>query len=248
MEEGLSFLVVLGASFLAGVTNAVAGGGTLLTFPALMLVGVDPVSANVTNTVALWTGPMAGAWAFRRRLPETKQLIPSMVLISATGSIVGALLLLYTPSSIFKKLVPFLILFATLLLVLSGRFHLSERNKPVALLIQFLAAVYGAYFGAGLGIMVLATLSLLGVKDIHAANSLKNMLGFLINGIAAILFVLSGKVVWTFVLIMMLGFALGGYTGGMFSQRFRQDIVRRAVVIWGLFLSLFYFLDNFKGI
>ncbi len=242
------YLIAFGGALLAGAINAVAGGGTLITFPALLWLGFDPVVANITNTVALWTGSLSGAFGFRKRLAETKSLLLPFLLSSSLGAITGALILVKTPSQTFKSVVPFLVFFAVFMLAFSelikkllAKFALQEGRGLLtfALLLQFMTGLYGSYFGAGIGIMMLASLTLSGLKNIHSANALKNLLGFSINLLGAVIFILSGKVSWSYALVMMPGFALGGYAGAKLSQRFRPKVVRIFVVLWGIALGVY---------
>ncbi|MEN3028434.1 MAG: sulfite exporter TauE/SafE family protein [Aquificaceae bacterium] len=242
------YLLALMASFLAGGINSVAGGGTLITFPTLLWLGLDPVVANITNTVALWTGSLSGLFGFRERIAQVKSLILPFLISSSLGAVFGALILINTPSQTFRSLVPFLILFAVFMLAggevikrLLARFALKGKSLPLflPLFLQFLTGAYGSYFGAGIGIMMLASLTLSGVHHIHTANALKNLLGFSINLLGAFLFLLSGKVSWLHALLMMPGFALGGYVGARLSQRFKPGRVRLFVVLWGLFIGLY---------
>ncbi len=244
----IEYLLAFGASILAGGINAVAGGGTLITFPSLLWIGLDPVVANITNTVALWVGSLFGVFGFKDRAKETKDLLLPLLSASLLGALLGAILLVITPSQTFRSFVPFLILFAVLMLALSElikRFLSSfvirggKVSPFVSLPLQFLTGMYGSYFGAGIGIMMLASLTLSGIYNIHNANALKNLLGFSINLLGAFIFVLSGKVDWSFALVMMPGFALGGYTGAHLSQKFKPNVVRLFVILWGLFLVLY---------
>lgn len=247
MMEG--YAVVFVAGFLAGFINSVAGGGTLITFPSLVWAGLDPVVANMTNTVALWVGSLGGAWGFRKNFYEVKNLILPFLVVSSVGAILGAFLLLYTPSSTFKNLVPFLILLAVLLLALSETIKKALIRLPFgrfsflfSLFLQFITGVYGSYFGAGIGIMMLTSLSLSGIGNIHIANALKNMLGFVINLIGAFIFALSGKVNWHFVVLLMPSFALGGYAGAKISLKFHPRTVKFFVVLWGILVCLYTLL------
>ncbi|MFN3471618.1 MAG: sulfite exporter TauE/SafE family protein [Aquificaceae bacterium] len=239
------------ASLLAGAINAVAGGGTLITFPSLVWLGLDPVVANISNTVALWVGSLTGAFGFKDRLKESKDMLLYLFLSSVIGALAGALLLIKTPSKTFRDIVPFLIFFAVLMLTLSefikgllARFVIEDgRLHPlIPASLQFLTGVYGSYFGAGIGIMMLASLTLSGIHNIHTANGIKNLLGFTINLVGALIFVLGGKVSWTFALAMMPGFALGGYVGARISQRFKPKAVKTFVIGWGILIGLYMLL------
>mgnify|MGYP001772998926 CR=1 FL=1 len=247
----IDHIAIFIASFLAGATNAVAGGGTLITFPTLVWLGVDPVSANITNTVSLWIGSFTGALGFRKQIKYGKKYLKVLLTPSLLGSLVGAYLLVNTPSNTFKLLVPFLILFATILLALNDRLvaYTKQRlkgNSPISVFfIQFFTSLYGGYFGAGIGIIMLASFGMLGIADIHVANGIKNILGMLINGIASGYFLFSGHVIWKYALLMMLGFALGGYAGAKISLKFERKKVKLFVILWGLFLSFLFFVSLF---
>jgi uncharacterized membrane protein YfcA len=245
--------VIAGAAFAAGLINSIAGGGTLVSFPALLWTGRDPVMANATSTVALWPASLAGVYGFRRDLKGGARLFLLFGAPSLVGGVLGAVLLLWTPPETFARLVPFLILFATLLLAvqepLSRRLR-GEDDEPRtpshawwagALVFQFCVGVYGGYFGAGIGILMLAALGLLGFTDIHRMNALKNLLAICINGIAAAYFIASGKVYWTDVLVMSFAAVAGGYSGARLAYRLGRRFVRLAVIVLGLVMSVSLF-------
>jgi uncharacterized membrane protein YfcA len=248
-------VVIAAAAFAAGLINSIAGGGTLVSFPALLWVGRDPVLANATSTVALWPASLAGLYGFRRELKGGARTFLLFAAPSLVGGVLGAVLLLRTPSETFDRLVPFLILFATLLLAaqepISRRLRAGredeEEHTPtrawwaVALVFQFLVGVYGGYFGAGIGILMLAALGLLGFTDIHRMNALKNLLAICINGVAAVYFIASGKVYWTDVLVMTFAAIAGGYSGARLAYRLGRRFVRLAVIIIGLVMSVSLF-------
>src|SRR5687767_5967755 len=200
----MDFLITLTAGILAGAINSIAGGGTLISFPALIWIGRDPILANATNAVAMWPGSLAGAYGFRRELATARRWLLLLIIPSLAGGGIGAWLLLRTPSSTFERIVPFLILGATLLLAAQemitkrlgvlAHAHESPTRGWIAFVFvfQFLVGLYGGYFGAGMGILMLAALGLIGLSDIHQMNGLKNVLAVGINGIAAIYFALSG--------------------------------------------------------
>ncbi len=230
------------AAFVAGVMNSIAGGGTLITFPVLIWLGLDSKIANATSTVALWPGALSGAWGFRRELQNTTSFLVRLGVISVVGGGVGAWLLIITPTTVFEKLVPFLILFATLLFMfqerIRGRLTLPTTGPSArwwlgATAFQFATAIYGGYFGAGMGIMMLATLGLIGLSDIHQANGIKNLLAVCINTMAVIGFALSSLVHWPEALLMAVGAVGGGYAGAHVAKRFGRIFVRRAIVVIG---------------
>ncbi|KHO62658.1 permease [Thermoanaerobacter sp. YS13] len=248
-----NYILILMASVLAGATNAIAGGGTLITFPALLWVGINPLSSNITNTVALWTGSITGAWAFKERFSQTKELLRFLTLPSLLGGILGAYLLMITPHKVFDFIVPFLILFATLVLALNEKIHVfSLRGKReraggslvVVFILQFLTSLYGGYFAAGIGILMLAALGIAGITDIHTANGIKNVLSLFINVTSGLVLIFSGKVVWVYAFILMLGFALGGYLGGAISQKFDSRKVKKFVVLWGFVLAIVFWVKG----
>lgn len=232
------------AAFAAGAINSIAGGGTLITFPVLIWLGLDPKVANGTSTVALWPGLFGGLFGYRRELANSSPILIRLGLTSIVGGAVGAWLLIVTPSPVFARQVPFLILFATLLFMSNGvinkRLHLgSLEGTPTALwwtgaiVFQFFSAIYGGYFGAGNGILMLAAMGLLGLKDLHRANGIKNFLGICINSIAVVSFAYAGLVVWQDALVMAFGALAGGYFGASMAVRIGQVWVRRGVIVIG---------------
>ncbi|HEX8354099.1 MAG TPA: sulfite exporter TauE/SafE family protein [Pyrinomonadaceae bacterium] len=246
-------VVIAAAAFAAGLINSIAGGGTLVSFPALLWVGRDAVLANATSTVALWPASLAGAYGFRGELKGEARTFLLFGAPSLAGGILGAALLLRTPSETFARLVPFLILFATLLLAaqepISRRLR-GEGDAPHeptrawwagAVVFQFFVGVYGGYFGAGIGILMLAALGLLGFTDIHRMNALKNLLAICINGVAAVYFISSGAVIWSDVLVMTFAAIAGGYSGARLAYKLGRRFVRLAVISIGLVMSVSLF-------
>jgi uncharacterized membrane protein YfcA len=245
-------VAAFGAAFVAGAINSVAGGGTLVTFPTLIWLGLPSVTANATSTVAIWPGSLGAMWGYRRELASTGPRMLALVIPSLVGGIAGALLLQLTPASVFDQLVPFLILFATLLFMAQEPIqrrlktadpaeHESPRWLFGAVLFQLLVALYGGYFGAGIGILMLAALSILGLTDIHEMNGLKNFFAICINGVAALYFIWAKMVYWPDVIIMAVGAIVGGYGGAGLARRMGRVAVRRAVIGigFGMALSLF---------
>src|SRR5579863_9169315 len=210
-------LVAFGAAFVAGAINSVAGGGTLLSFPTLIWLGLNSVSANATSTVAIWPGSLGGMWGYRKELRTAERRMLALTAPSLVGGITGALLLRFTPPSIFDAVVPFLILFATILFMVQETVQRVFKTGTVrlggAIVFQFFVALYGGYFGAGIGILMLAALSILGLTDIHQMNGLKNFFALCINGVAAIYFIAAHMVEWPYVLVMAVGAIAGGYGG-----------------------------------
>lgn len=241
---------IAAAAFAAGMINSIAGGGTLVSFPVLLWTGRDAVLANATSTVALWPASLAGVYGFRREFAEVGGRRDMLLLgvPSVAGGVLGAFLLLRTPPGVFARLVPFLILFATFLIMLqeplSKRLRRAEGERPSrgwwsgAMLFQFAVGVYGGYFGAGIGILMLASLALLGFADIHRMNALKNLLAVFINGVAALYFVLAGAVIWGDVMVMTLAAIAGGYSGARLAYKLGRRFVRGAVIVIGLVMGL----------
>ena len=241
-------LLLFAAAFGAGILNAIAGGGTLLTFPALISTGLDPKIANATSTIALWPGLTGSLWGYRRELDASRSFMVRLGIVSLFGGVLGTFLLIKTPSPIFARLVPFLILFATLLFTLqeplsrwlrSRSLEQSEDSWPLlAIAIQFLAATYGAYFGAGNGILILAALGLLGIHDIHVANGLKIFLAICLNIVAIIGFIFVGLIAWKPAIVMAVGAMAGGYCGASVARRLSQSFVRGMVIFIGLAIGI----------
>jgi uncharacterized protein len=250
----LDTLVIAIAAVIAGMINSIAGGGTLVSFPALLWIGRDPIIANATNSVALWPGSLAGAIGFRHELLTVRRWLLLLTIPSLLGAILGAVLLLKTPSATFDRLVPLLILAATLLFaaqeVITRRLGTIARahEKPTVRWVvfvftfQFLVGIYGGYFGAAMGILMLAALGLIGLTDLHQMNGLKNVLAVCINGVAAMYFALAGAVAWKDGIIMAVGAIIGGYFGARMAKRFGRTFVRRTVVVIGLTMSVALFL------
>jgi uncharacterized protein len=244
--------VAFASAFAAGAINSVAGGGTLISFPTLIWLGLNSVTANATSTVAIWPGTVGSVWGYRRELRNAEARFRILIVPSLAGGLLGALLLRWTSPVTFDRLVPWLILFATLLLTaqepvqrLLKTTHTERHRTPGwlvgAIAFQFLVGIYGGYFGAGIGILMLAALSILGLSDIHEMNSLKVVFGGTINGIAAIYFIWAGMVYWPDVLIMAIGAIAGGYGGAGVARKLGRTAVRRIVIAigFGMAISLF---------
>lgn len=241
------------AAFVGGALNSVAGGGSFFSFPALLFIGLDPKIANATNAVALWPGSAASVLAYREELqgmrPEVRLLAP----VSLIGGLVGALLLLVTPSDVFRVLLPFLMLGATLLFTFSPRFTvyvrgLDRRNESPTIartrsvIIQLVISIYGGFFGGGIGILMLAALSLMGMDNIHRMNGLKTLLATLINGIAVVAFIIARAVAWVPAAIMVVAAILGGYIGAAVARKIDPKLVRVFVIVVGFSISAYLFV------
>ena len=240
----LHIAIMVTGAFVAGAVNAIAGGGTLITFPLLIWLGLDPKVANATSTVALWPGLFGGLFGYRKELENSTALLLRLGLTSVIGGAIGAWLLIWTPALTFARLVPFLILFATILFMVQGTINRWLRLQPIvaepktswwlgAIVFQFFSSMYGGYFGAGNGILMLAAMGLLGLHEIHRANGIKNFLGICINSIAVLSFALTDLVVWSDALLMAVGALLGGYFGASMAVRVGRVWVRRGIVAIG---------------
>jgi hypothetical protein len=239
----------------AGAVNAVAGGGTLLTFPALTSA-IDPEFANATSTVALFPGTLASVWGYRQQLPACKKWIGWLTVPSVLGGAVGALLVDQT----FGVVIPWLILLAAVLFLLQPTLGRLFKRETAALqdpsgkvlagivVVQLFIGIYGGYFGAGIGILMLSSLSFLGLKDIHETNALKTFLAFCINVIAAGIFSARGMVEWRYALAMAAAAILGGYLGARFSLLLRPVLVRWIVIVIAFSLAAYYFARQFGSV
>jgi uncharacterized membrane protein YfcA len=248
-------LVVSSAA--AGAINAVAGGGTLLTFPTLLFFRTAPVVANATSTLALVAGNAGSVYGYRVHLGSVRPWLWRFIPVSLVGGLVGSALLTRTSNQTFARLVPFLILFATLLFLAQGLLRRVGRGtaRPLApagpgavwgaIFFQFAVAVYGGYFGAGIGILMLASLGFIGLTDIHEMNALKTVLSSLINLVAAIWFVGAGLIHWPKAAVMTSGALLGYYLGAHYSQQIPQIRVRQIITAIGFILSAVTFYKEF---
>jgi hypothetical protein len=251
------------AGCIAGVMNAIAGGGTLVTFPTLIFGGLPSIAANATSTIALLPAALSSAYSYRHAAKSVSRWLRVFAPVSLAGGLAGGVLLVRTPSHVFDTLVPFLILFATVLFMANATFsrlftRLAGKNPAAihgadpprawvagAALFQLAVAVYGGYFGAGIGILMLASLGLLGFSDVHEMNALKVRLGFLINVVAAAYFIASGLVDWPSAGVMAVGTIAGGYWGAQLAQKIPQAKVRSLITAIGLVISAVMFYKQF---
>lgn len=239
-------LLLFLASAAGGALNSVAGGGSFVAFPALLFAGVPAVPANATNTIALWPGSVASAVAYRRELGTVRRLLWPLGAAALAGGLAGSLLLLHTSESTFVMLIPWLLLFATVLFSFGGQVakRLTRGRAaplPLAIAAQLAISVYGGYFGGGMGIMMLAVLTLLGMTHIHTMNGLKNALGTLINGVAVVAFVLAGAVRWGPGVVMIAGGITGGYAGAALARRVDPKHVRSLVLVIAWAMTAYFF-------
>jgi uncharacterized protein len=269
------------AAFLAGTLNAVAGGGSFISFPALLFAGIAPIPANATSTAAVWPGTVASSVAYRNAFSaEARRLLPPLMIIGVFGGIIGARILLLTPQTTFMRIVPWLLLGATLIFCFSRHLSASlhERlrrraaahaaatpaedgatapNSPasaadhrpralyyIGLVLALIISMYIGYFGAGVGILVLALLAFLGMEDIHAMNAVKSLLVTLVNGVALANFIVARVVVWPQAVLMLVGAALGGYGGAYFAQKMNPQHIRYVVIVTGFAMSAYFFIRH----
>jgi len=245
-----------GAAFVAGAINSVAGGGTVISFPVLMALGLPPVVANATNTVGIWPGSIGSIWGFRKELARVNRRMFWLLLPALVGGLAGAILLRLTPPGVFEKLVPWLIFFATLLFIVQAEVqrrlksveaarHAGAKWLAIAIMVQLCVAIYGGYFGAGMSIMALSVLGLLGMTDILEMSATTSLLGAAINGAAGILFAIAGLVAWPYALAMTTGSLVGGYGAAGVARKIGKVAVRRFVICVGLTITVVMFARIF---
>ncbi|MGA7218981.1 MAG: sulfite exporter TauE/SafE family protein [Candidatus Sulfotelmatobacter sp.] len=244
------------AAMIAGTLNALAGGGSFISFPALLFVGIPPVEANATNTVALWPGLAASTVAYLKRLNAPARLLVPLLVTSVAGGWAGAVLLLKTPQHTFLHLVPWLLLGGTLLFAfgnsirsLAGKsaaiddLHaLSWQAVAISSFVELLVAIYGGYFGAGIGFITLGMLTALGMRDIHAMGAIRTLLAAAINAAAVVTFVVAGAVLWWVFGVMVAGALTGGWFGARFAQRADARKVRKLIIAVGIGMSVYFFV------
>ncbi len=251
----LQDLALFASAVLGGGLNSVAGGGSFLTFPALVVSGVGPIRANATSTVALWPGSVASVGAYRRELGSVPH-VRELSAVSVVGGLLGAVLLLRTPSATFSALIPYLLLVATLLFAFNTHIKSSLKrlfgsggsrpapagHVPIPLVVaQLVIATYGGFFGGGIGILMLAALGLLGLDNIHEMNALKTLLASCINGIAVVTFVVARAVEWPQAVLMLAGAVIGGYAGAATARKLDQRVVRAFVIAVGCTMTVYFF-------
>lgn len=243
-------LLIAVAGFLAGGVNAVAGGGSLISFPALVAAGLPTLDANVTNTTAVWPGYLGSAAAYRTELAGQRPRLRKLAVTAVIGGAAGSVILLAAPDAVFDTIVPFLVLFGSILLLAQPRIAVyvvertaSARRDSVQLHVAvFLAAVYGAYFGGGLGVILLATLGIFVADHLQRLNALKSALSLIINTIALVAFALFGPVDWLSVAIVAPASLAGGYAGARMARRLSPDALRLTVVVFGVVVAAWLFL------
>ena len=240
-------ILIFAVGFIASAINAIAFGGSLVSFPTLIWLGVPPIIANATNTAGVWPGSLGAVWGYRREIAQTAPRMYWLIVPSIVGAVAGAMLLRVTPPQVFERLVPALILFATLLFAAQGCVqrwinvapeHHGSRWFAAALFFQFLVSVYGGYFGAGMGILMLAAFAILGHEDIHQMNGLKNLLGVFINAVAATYFLAAGMVRASDAIVMASGATIGGLASAGLARKMGRKAVRRAVIVIGFGMTI----------
>ena len=263
MELWQACLILCPAAAIGGAINSVAGGGTLVTFPALMWVlssmsgdaAGAAIIANATNTVALCPGALSGSWGYRRELKELWDWARWLAIPSVLGGAAGSLIVVVAPESTFEAMIPWLIGLATVLFILQPKLMpavpaettITSRSldtRMLAFCLQFLIGLYGGYFGAGIGILMLSSLSLLNLGNIHHVNGLKTVLAGLINGVSMVVFVTYGKVNWTLAIPMLISASFGGWLGATWARKLDKTLVRRIVIGIGIVLTTWYFAQQ----
>ena len=242
------YSLIIIAAFFAGVLNAIAGGGSFLTFPALVYIGIPPIAANATSAVAVLPGYVSSTLGFMQEIKafDRRQLI-SLVLIGCLGGIAGALLLLITPGNVFRSLAPWLLLGATLLFALGDKISVwlnntqdnEPRSHPLAIM---LVSTYGGYFNGGLGIILLALFSSMGFRDLNLMNGLKNGLSFILSVVSVLTFAVAGIVHWPEAMVMMIAATLGGFAGARLARRLPRKWVKSIIVSIGALMTVAFFV------
>jgi uncharacterized protein len=242
-----AYLLLITAAIGAGLMNSVAGGGSFLTFPALVFTGVPSIVANATSTVALFPGALASAWAYRHDFKSLELPLKPALLVSIAGGIVGALLLLFTSQRTFDIVIPWLLLAASLTFAFGPRvMRLFKRQSwlgpKMLIAFQFLVGIYGGYFGGAVGIMMLAVWSLAGLRDIHAMNGGRTLLGGVMNAAAVVCFIIAGKVWWLQTSMMLVGAVAGGYIGARFARQIPPPVIRGIIIVVSVLVTAVFFL------
>jgi len=250
-------LLLFTAGLLGGMLNSIAGGGTFITFPALLMAGVPPISANATNTFAVSAGYVSGSWALRQELSAHKKALPGIIFISLAGGLAGAWLLLQTPEQVFSQAIPWLLLFATLLFIYGDSInhffarldmkhrHASVIAKGLSVLMLFSVTIYGGFFNAGLGIVILSYLSLAGYNNINEMNGIKLLISSVVSLIAVAVFILDDVIAWYEGAMVLLGSLAGGYLAAHYSRSLSQTHVRMIVITISVMITAYYFYQYY---
>ena len=251
LSQPWELLFLLVAGLLAGAVNAVAGGGSLLVFPALLAVGFPPLAANVTNSVAQWPGYVGIVLGARRDLPGQGRRIVGTSIAAAAGSGIGCALLLVLPASVFNTVVPVLVILASLMMAVGPRLkrwigdpESAQRDRTVALHVAvFLAAIYGGYFGGALGVVLISTLALFAHDELRRLNALKGVLSVVVATVTTAVFAIGAPLDWLAVALLAPTTLIGGYLGALLARRMREDLLRWAVVLLGLAVGVALYLQ-----
>jgi uncharacterized protein len=239
---------------IAGAINSIAGGGSFIAFPALIFTGVPPINSNAMCSVALFPGSLASVGGYRLELIEERKILPLMILTSIIGGIAGSIIMLKTPPNTFMSLVPWLLLLANLLFIFGGKITAAFKKRNSAkepsrfriilgtLTLQLFIALYGGFFGAGMGIMMLAALALMGMDNIHKMNAFKVVLGSCINGIAALIFISAGVILWAQTSVMIVGAIAGGFGGAFYARKHDPAKVKKIVIFIGSVMTIYFFI------
>ena len=251
----LNGFLLFATAFIAGGLNAVAGGGSFISFPTLIFTGVSPIVANATNTSAMWVASLVSAGAYRRDFDVERRTMLILSIVSLIGGSIGSILLLYTSADVFKKLIPYLLLLATCVFIGGeylkqwlqslNRTNLASSPSLVYLVIaQLVISIYGGFFGSGAGILMLATLTFFNLKSIHTMNALKAWLVTCMNGMAIVTFLFAGIIAWQQAILMAIGGALGSYIVANFARQIPSIIVRRFVSIVAIAMTTYFFIHG----
>ncbi len=248
----MDYVLIIVAALIAGTMNAVAGGGSFLTFPALVFIGVPPVVANASSTVVLFPASFASAWAYRKDRKNFGDLgFKAMALMSVAGGTLGATLLLSLPETAFDFIIPWLLLVATLAFAFGPYLRLKlqreiKLNAPVFLAVQFVAAIYGGYFGGAVGLILLSFWGLFGFSDLRMLNANKTLLAGLMNAAAVVIFISAGRVSWTETLVMLAAAITGGYFGARVARRLNPRFVRALITVISVGVTIAFFVRSFS--
>ena len=257
MDDTLAtyFLISL-AALAAGAINAMAGGGTLLTFPALLAI-LSPVAANATSTFALFPGSLASIWGYRKEVAASRRWLSFLLWPSLIGGAIGSLAVTRFPDKVFENLVPWLLITASTLFVaqrpiakwIGAHPHDEPHGRTVAAIVffQLLVGIYGGYFGAGIGILMLSSLAFMGLGDIHKMNAVKSILAAAMNGVTTLIFVIEGRVVWKYAIVMAVAAIAGGYVGARLARRMPAAYVRKIVIAVGFGVAGYSFYKRFAS-
>ena len=259
LSDPIGLLLVAGGAFLAGGMNALAGGGTFFSFPALLAAGVPAVTANASNTVALWPASLSSAWVYRQELAKHRDWVVALTIVAAIGGVMGGLLLLAISNKAFTQLIPWLLLLATVLFAFSKQISrlvvkLKSRmgiqqtddqpHSKAGLFFQFVVTVYGGFFGAGQGILTLAALAIQGIEDIQEINALKNWISAVTYTVSALTFIIAGAITWPYTLLMVLTATMGGFAGARIARYLPAIWLKRIVIGVGTVMTVIYFFKT----